>query len=202
MRIIILFLLFFPLLFNSQRNKTIKDQDVTFIYKNTIKPSGESGVLGMQSKKAFAIFVNESLPADSIIIFSQVNFGTLNFGHKKSKIYLCIYENNNGLPGKILNSAKILVNIPRKKTDIIVDISKRKIPVPKSGYFVGLEWLIQKENIIYGEVKTQKPPYNPAILGLANGKYELYVLNENWQKAEEILISSLKLEISYLSNLH
>ena len=198
----IFFLLFFPILFSSQIKNGSKNKKVTFNYQSNAKSSGEGGVLGMENKRAYAIFVNETLPHDSVLFFSKVHFETLNFKQKNSKIFLCIYENISGKPGKIIDNAKIIVKVPTKKTDIIADISKLKIQVPRNGYFIGFEWVLSSDNVIMGETKRHVNPYNPVITGLAKGKYELFVLDESWRKAEEALVSSLKLEVFYAVQNH
>ena len=110
----------------------------------------------------------------------------------------CIYENENGLPGKILDHAKIILEIPIKNNKIIADLSSLKIKVPTNGYFIGFEWIYSKENIINGTQTDGPKPYNPAISGIQIEKPNLFFFDRNWQKDKEQLSSSLKIDVDYL----
>jgi hypothetical protein len=193
-----LFVLFFPFLFSAQKKELFHNEKATFEYHKSIEKSLGIGVLGMQTKKAFVIFIDEKSIKNSPVIFNKVQFESINFNGKKSVAFLCIYENNKGLPGNIINKAKISVPIPPKKTEIIADLSQLKISVPKNGYFIGFEWILTKENLINGVKNPTEKPYNPTIVGIQNDKLNLFSLNKNWQKEESQLVNSLNINISYL----
>lgn len=198
MKLQFLLLLFFPLLFSAQKSDIIHDKEgkATFEFYKKTKPSLETGVLGAENKKAFAIFINEKSLAHSPEIFSKVQFETMNFDGKKSTVFLCIYENDNGLPGKILDEAKIIIEIPIKNTEIVADLSPLKIKVPTNGYFIGFEWILSKKNMINGSGNAPTKAYNPAITGVQNEN--LFVFDENWKKEKDQLASSLKIDVDYL----
>lgn len=196
-----LFILLFPVLISAQESQIFsKSSEAIFKFKKIQNSNSEIGVVGNQDHSAFAVFVDNNLIKDSTAIFNKVTFETLNFNGKKSTVYLCLYENNRGLPGKIIDQAKILVEIPAKRTKITADLSGLKIKVPKNGYFIGFEWILIKENIITGVRDTKDPPYNPTIGGISGEHLNLYVFNKTWQKESKQLVSSLKLELSYLRN--
>jgi hypothetical protein len=189
-----LYFLLLPLFLFSQSAKNI-----TFRFAPNRKPStGTIGVLGMENKKAFAIFVNETLPNNSKLYFNTIQFETTNFNKNNSKIFLCLYENKSGIPGELLKNGKILVHVPLKKTNITADLSELKLNVPADGYFIGFEWVLSEKNKIYGAAETTNYPYNPAIKGLSKGKYEMFVFKQKWETAENNLVSSLYFEVTYL----
>ena len=177
----------------------LKEGKATFEFHKITEPAAGTGVLGMQTKKAFAILIDQNSTDHSPEIFNKVQFETMNFDGKKSTIFLCIYENENGLPGKILDNAKIIIETPIKKNKIIADLSPLKIKVPTNAYFIGFEWILSKENIINGVQNAGAKPYNPAISGIQIEKPNLYFFDKKWQKDKELLSSSLKIAIDYVS---
>lgn len=196
-----LFLLLLSLSCSAQKTEVsnLKEGKATFEFYKITEPAVGTGVLGMQTKKAFAILIDQNSTDHSSEIFSKIQFETMNFDAKKSTVFLCIYENENGLPGKILKQAKILIETPIKKNKIIADLSSLKIKVPTNAYFIGFEWILSKENIINGAKNADPKPYNPAISGIQIEKPNLYFFDKKWQKDKELLSSSLKIAIDYIS---
>lgn len=201
MKFYFLLFLLFPIVFFAQKQETINNaKEKASLEFNKKTNSGGTGVLGTKNRNAYAIFIDEKSPTNNPEIFYKVSFETMNFNDKKSSVYLCIYENNNGLPGKIIDKAKIFIEIPTKLTEIIADLSSLNIQVPTNGYFVGFEWILSKENEIKGVTKTSNPPYNPTIDGIISGETNLFVHEKKWQKASVEFNTSLKLDISILSS--
>lgn len=195
-----LLLLFLSLSFSAQKAEfsNVETRKATFEFHKIKGPSLGTGVVGMQTIKAFAIFIEQESTDHSPEIFNKVQFEAMNFDGKKSTVFLCIYENENGLPGKILDHAKIILEIPIKNNKIIADLSSLKIKVPTNGYFIGFEWIHSKKNIINGTQTDGPKPYNPAISGIQIEKPNLFFFDRNWQKDNEQLSSSLKIDVDYL----
>ncbi|KIA89350.1 hypothetical protein [Kaistella jeonii] len=195
-----LLLLLLSLSYSAQKaeSSNLEKGKATFEFHKITEPSLGTGVLGMQTKKAFAIFIDQNSKDHSPEIFNKVQFESMNFDGKKSTIFLCIYEDENGLPGKILNQAKILIETPSKKTTVIANLSSLKIKVPTNAYFIGFEWILSKENIINGAQNAGAKPYNPAISGIQIEKPNLYFFDKKWQKDKELLSSSLKIDVDYV----
>ena len=159
-----------------------------------------TGVLGTEKKKAFAILIENKLSQNSIMILNEVKFKTLNFKKSKADIYLCLYENDKGLPGKIVENGQILLHVAVKKATTNLNLSSLNIKIPTIGYFIGFEWILSKENEISGAFKTSNPPYNPTIEGVAGEDVNLYVFDgETWKKEKDEFVSALKLDITYLT---
>lgn len=199
MKFQLLVFLFLTLSFSAQNTEIStleKGKPIVEIHQ-IIKPSSGIGVLGMKTKKAFAVYINPNSPNNLPEIINKVQFQTLNFGRTKSTVFLCIYENESGLPGKIIDKAKILLKIPAKKNNIIADLSSLKIEVPAEGYFISFEWILVKENIVDG-AQTDEKPYNPTILGTSNTEENLFTLDKKWGKANGEFITTINLEVSYL----
>lgn len=188
-----LLLLLLPCFLLSQKQK-----DFSVKYSNLTTPStGEMSVIGTSEMKAVAIFVNETENTDKI--FGEIKFKSTVFESKVATIYLTIYENNNGLPGTLINKERILLKIPAKRTEVILNLYAMKIQVPQNGYFMGFEWIQNKKNKILGNNSSDNTPYNPAIAGKFT-KENLYIFNENhWQKSAKVapFPSTLDLQINY-----
>ena len=120
-----LLFLFLSLSFSAQKAEfsNVESGKATFEFHKIKGPSLGTGVVGMQTIKAFAIFIEQESTDHSPEIFNKVQFEAMNFDGKKSTVFLCIYENENGLPGKILDHAKIIIEIPIKNNKIIADLS-------------------------------------------------------------------------------
>lgn len=193
----VLVLLSFSILFFGQKTNELKAEQTIVKYKKLTGDSGV-GVLGTQTEKAVAIHIDEILEDSLPQIFHTVKFETFSLNSKKSTIFLCIYENENGLPGKIIDQGKILIEIPSRKTEIIADLSSLKIQVPNKGYFIGFEWILSKKHKINSTSNTSQKPYNPAVSGIVNEDENLFTLDQIWGKSERGLVSTLNLEITYL----
>ena len=185
-------------MFSQRKGENLIDENISLKYEKTDSPDNRFGVIGSKGRQAFAAFV-EIDDTDRIKkYFHYIKFKSFNFNRKPSVIYLCIYENSDGLPGKIVDHGKFLINIPPKNTFITADLSKLKLKVPEDGYFIGFEWILNKENELKGNIKTQNPPYTPSIAGFTAAKVNLYSRSETWRKEpDNILIAGLDLEITY-----
>ncbi|MGZ5273239.1 MAG: hypothetical protein ACXWCA_02870 [Kaistella sp.] len=200
-KLIFLFLFFTSFMFSQKADatKTVDGFKVSFEkvkYKETW-----IGVMGSDSKQAFATYIEGDSSDKKQRYYQTIKFQSTNFQKKSAPIYLCIYENENGLPGKLIDKAKILLHIPSKKNRISVDLSQKLIPVPHNGYFVGFEWIRSKENKINGNAATEDSPYNPTISGFTANNINLYSYHGKWQKeADSHLVAGLELEIIYSDN--
>ena len=197
-KLLFFLLIISSLMFSQRKGENLIDENISFKYEKTDSPDNRFGVIGSKGRQAFAAFV-EIDDTDRIQkYFHYIKFKSFNFNSKPSVIYLCIYENSDGLPGKIVDHGKFLINIPPKNTFITADLSKLKLKVPEDGYFIGFEWILNKENELKGNIKTQNPPYTPSIAGFTAAKVNLYTRSETWRKEpDNILIAGLDLEITY-----
>lgn len=196
----ICFLLLFAASFMfSQKGNAIQSiDDVKVNFEKLKSKETGIGVMGSDHKPAFATYILRDSSDEKQRYFRTIKFKSANFKKKSAPIYLCIYENNNGLPGKIIDQAKILLSIPSNKNIVNVDLSQKLISVPRSGYFVGFEWVLSKGNKIKGNSPTENSPYNPTISGFSANTMNLYSYHGKWQKeADSHLIAGLELEIIY-----
>ena len=185
-------------MFSQEKNEKFFNDNISFKYEKITSPDIGVGVIGSNDRQAYATFFESNITEKSQPYFHQIKFKSINFSKKPSEIYLCIYENSDGLPGKIVDHGKFLINIPPKNTFITTDLSKLKLKVPEDGYFIGFEWILNKENELKGNIKTQNPPYTPSIAGFTAAKVNLYSRSETWRKEpDNILIAGLDLEITY-----
>lgn len=188
-------------MFSQGRHDTKIIKEVTVNYEKVKYHETGIGVMGSDNRKAFASFIENNWTEESQRYFNSIKFMSTNFGKKTAEIYLCIYENNNGLPGKIIESGKILITVPSKNNIVTADLSKLQLQVPRNGYFIGFEWILSKENRISGNTPTLNFPYNPTISGFTAKAINLYSYEGKWRKQEDSnLVAGLALEISYLQN--
>ena len=201
MKITSLLLVLAPIFMFSQVRSNLLDRvgRATIKYEKNDEDSSDVGILGIDNKRSFVIFVKEKAEDNKELLFDKIIFETSNLGKKKAKLYLVIYENKDSLPGKLLESSKTMVNAPVGKKKIIVDLSTLQLIVPKAGYFVGFEWIISEDNKITGTPDISNLPYNPAVTAVINTLPNLFVLDQKWTPAKETLATSLNLQIHYFS---
>ena len=201
LKLIFLLLIINSLMYSQNREKLF-NEDISFKYEIKKDQHNTIGVIGSAGRQAYATFIENNGPEKNQQYFQHIKFTSTNLGKKPSEIYLCIYENNNGLPGNIIDGAKFLVRIPALTTFIIADLSQLKIKVPVDGYFLGFEWLLEQENEIKGNTSTSNLPYNPTIKGYTGNKVNLYSKHKEWRKESDTnFVAGLALEISYIPNL-
>ena len=197
-KLILFLILLNSLMFSQEKSDKLSNESVSFKYEKIQTSDNGIGVIGSNDRRAYATFVESNTTEKGQTYFHHIRFKSINFSKKPSEIYLCIYENSDGLPGKIVDHGKFLINIPPKNTFITADLSKLKLKVPEDGYFIGFEWILNKENELKGNIKTQNPPYTPSIAGFTAAKVNLYSRSETWRKEpDNILIAGLDLEITY-----
>ncbi|MCP2037455.1 hypothetical protein [Chryseobacterium sp. HSC-36S06] len=186
------------IIFSQKKNEKFFDEDISIKYEKVPASDVGIGVMGSFDKQAYATFVGSNVAEKNQQYFHYIKFKSINFTENSSQIYLCIYKNNRGLPGEILEGAKFLVNIPAHKSFVTADLSKLKIKVPENGYFVGFEWVLSKENEMKGKISAAKLPYNPTISGFTDNKVNLYSRRKEWRRQQDSdLVAGLALEISY-----
>lgn len=164
-------------------------------YEKVKSPEAGMGVIGSEDRKAFASFIEGS--ADKMQNnFYSIKFKSINFSKKPAQIYLCIYEDDNGLPGNIIVKGKILISVPAKQNIVSVDLSHLNIEVPRKGYFVGFEWILNKKNKISGNTKNSIYPYNPTISGITGKDVNLYIYDGQWKKSQNSeIVTGIALDI-------
>ncbi|WP_332024039.1 hypothetical protein [Kaistella sp.] len=201
-KLILFLILLNSLMFSQEKSDKLSNESVSFKYEKIQTSDYGIGVIGSNERRAYATFVESNITEKSQTFFHQIRFKSINFSKKPSEIYLCIYENDNGFPGKLLDEAKYLVTIPTLKTLITADLSKLNFKVPENGYFIGFEWVLSKENEIKGNVKTPNLPFNPTISGYTGKTANLYTKRKKWRKEPDAsLVAGLALDISYLQDL-
>lgn len=201
-KLILFLLLINSFMFSQEKNEKLFNDSISFEYEKIASPDIGVGVIGSNDRQAYATFFESNSTEKSQPYFHQIKFKSINFSKKPSEIYLCIYENDNALPGKLLDEAKYLVTIPTRKVLVTADLSKLNIKVPEEGYFIGFEWVLSKENEMKGNVKTTNLPYNPTISGYTGKTVNLYTKSKKWRKEPDAsLVAGLALDISYLQDL-
>ena len=201
-KLILFLILLNSLMFSQEKSDKLSNESVSFKYEKIQTSDNGIGVIGSNDKQAYATFFASNITEKSQPYFHQIKFKSINFSKKPSEIYLCIYENDNGLPGKLLDEAKYLVYIPTRKALVTVDLSKRNIKVPQNGYFIGFEWVLSNEDEMKGNVKTPNLPYNPTISSYTGKTVNLYTKRTEWRKEPDAsLVAGLALDISYLQDL-
>ena len=201
-KLILFLILLNSLMFSQEKSDKLSNESVSFKYEKIQTSDNGIGVIGSNERRAYATFVESNITEKRQTYFHQIRFKSINFSKKPSEIYLCIYENDNGFPGKILDDAKYLISIPARKTLVTADLSTLKIKVPAHGYFIGFEWVLSKGNEIKGNVKTPNLPFNPTISGYTGKTVNLYTKRKEWSKEPDAsLVAGLALDISYLQDL-
>ena len=127
---LVLFLLIInSFMFSQEKNEKFFNDNISFKYEKITSPDIGVGVIGSNDRQAYATFVESNTTEKGQTYFHHIRFKSINFSKKPSEIYLCIYENDNGFPGKILDDAKYLISIPARKTLVTADLSTLKIKV-------------------------------------------------------------------------
>jgi hypothetical protein len=85
--------------------------------------------------------------------------------------------NEDGTPGNDLVAGSILVHPEKGKKDLEIDLSKYRLRYPKTGIFVGVEWLIFPENVRNRRERFLPGPklYDPSIGAIPDEKNTTWV---------------------------
>lgn len=169
-KIISLAILMHSIMLYSQKitTKTISDQFFA-----------EMGVLGITNENQYAQYISpEQIDINTI---KKIDFKIL-AQKKNSYFYLNIYKKDGEKPREILKHILVKTKYNSKSQKISLDFSDAEFTFPKEGFFIGLEWVLEKKNKMIPDMifsKNQEALYYPNVAATTGEVNYIWSLKNN-----------------------